>query len=124
MRVGPVEPVPQTGPVKPSKRAPTPPSESIRVSEGFEQALAEKFGFVLPHLNERQRRLLGAGRRPLRRSLAVVAAVRDRVAVVLAEQSFVRGCVAVPGVLLEVELARTVGWCCAEMLYDLVEQDA
>jgi transposase len=30
----------------------------MRVPEGFEQALAVKFGFILPHLNERQRRLL------------------------------------------------------------------
>jgi hypothetical protein len=30
----------------------------MRVPEGFEQALAAKFGFILPHLNERQRRLL------------------------------------------------------------------
>src|SRR5580658_6069722 len=30
----------------------------MRVMEGFEQALVEKLAFVLPHLNERQRRLL------------------------------------------------------------------
>src|SRR5580658_1443981 len=54
----------------------------MRVPEGFEECLAAKFGVLLPHLDERQRRLaLGAGARALGhggiRLVARAAGVRE-----------------------------------------------